>query len=52
MICNPFGKVVGELNEEEGILYQEIDFSEVEEVRNQIPVIKNRRNELYEVSEK
>ena len=52
LISNPYGKVIGSLDEKEGILYQEIDFNEVDEIRNQIPVIKNKRNDLYDVSEK
>eukprot|EP01080_Neovahlkampfia_damariscottae_P000441 gene441-6854_t len=52
LISDPLGKVIGSLDEKEDILYSEIDFNQIDEIRNQIPVIKNKRNDLYVVSEK
>jgi omega-amidase len=50
MISDPYGRVVSQLDEHEGILTQEIDMTLCDEIRGQIPVIKNRRDELYEVN--
>lgn len=47
MIISPWGEVVAELEQEEGILYGEIEQSELEIARNKIPSTKNRRGDIY-----
>lgn len=47
MVIDPWGEVVGELQEEEGLLSVEIDPLQVEEIRKKIPVFADRRPELY-----
>lgn len=49
MIVNPWGEVMGRLNDEEGYLLGEIDFEEVAHVRTQLPLIKHLRKDLYEL---
>ena len=40
-IVNPWGKVINKLDEKEGTIIQEIDFIEIEKIRNSIPIFKN-----------
>ncbi|MBQ6361308.1 MAG: carbon-nitrogen hydrolase family protein [Lachnospiraceae bacterium] len=46
---SPWGDVTGRLDEKEGILYQEPDLDLVNSIRAQLPIMKNRRTDLYEV---
>ncbi|WP_409199810.1 carbon-nitrogen hydrolase family protein [Methanobrevibacter sp. DSM 116169] len=49
LVVNPWGTVLCEADENEIILFQEIDLKEVDEIREQVPTLKNRRSDLYEV---
>lgn len=46
-IVNPWGEVIAKADEKETIVYSEIDIDFLEEVRDQIPVTKQRRNDVY-----
>lgn len=46
-IVTPWGEFLGKLDEKPGILVREIDRSYMEEVREQLPMLKQRRPELY-----
>ncbi|RWZ52309.1 carbon-nitrogen family hydrolase [Halobacillus fulvus] len=48
IVVDPWGTVVAEAGEEEEILYAEVDFSDVEAIREQIPIFQDRRPNLYE----
>jgi len=48
MIVDPWGQVLQELPEGEGVLVAEIDIEEAARRRGQIPVLELRRPELYE----
>ncbi|AOY76294.1 carbon-nitrogen hydrolase family protein [Clostridium formicaceticum] len=50
-IMNPFGEVVGAAEEGETIVYGEIDLNYVEKVRQELPLLKNRRKDLYTLTE-
>lgn len=50
MVIDPWGEVIAEGAEEETILFAEIDFDLVDEVRGRIPVFNDRRAQLYELS--
>lgn len=50
-ITDPWGAVKS-LKETEDILYDTLDFSKCEEVRNSIPVFVQRRKDIYETIEK
>jgi len=53
MVINPWGEIVNELTEEkEDFLIADINLSLVDEVRNKIPVFKDRRPEMYHLSNK
>ena len=47
MVIDPWGEILGELQEKEGLLSVEIDPLQVEEIRKKIPVFADRRPELY-----
>ena len=47
LVCDPWGNVLRELDEKPGVLIQEVDLRYADEIRNQIPILKNRRTDLY-----
>ncbi|XP_043277519.1 omega-amidase NIT2 [Venturia canescens] len=47
-LTSPWAQVLHDLDVEEGFVVADIDMSVVEEVRNQIPVFKQRRTDLYD----
>ncbi|MBD3918851.1 carbon-nitrogen family hydrolase [Paenibacillus sp. PR3] len=48
MVIDPWGEVIAESDDQEGILTAEIDFALVDEVRKRIPIFEDRRPKLYE----
>ena len=46
-IIDPWGRVIDEADEKEQIIYGDIALEYVESVRNQLPLLKHRREELY-----
>jgi len=48
-VASPWGDVCGKLDEKEGILYVEIDLDHLENVRSQIPILHQRRSDLYKI---
>lgn len=46
-ISDPWGNFVAHADEKECILYGEIDFDHVDDIRQQLPLLKHRREELY-----
>ena len=46
--CSPWGKVLARAGEQAEILFAEIDFSEIPEVRAQLPLLSARKTEIYE----
>ena len=49
---NPWGEVIGELSFDEELKIVEIDLDEISRIREEIPVLKNRRTDLYEINKK
>ena len=47
MVVDPWGKVVGELDEKPGTLICELDLSQIEAVRKAIPISKQQRSDVY-----
>lgn len=47
LAVNPWGNVLAQLDERPGILMVELDLTQVEEVREALPVWKQRREDLY-----
>ncbi|MFA5527393.1 MAG: carbon-nitrogen hydrolase family protein [Peptostreptococcales bacterium] len=48
-IIDPWGDVISQGDEKEGIITSEIDLDYVEEVRNQLPLLKHRRTDRYDL---
>lgn len=47
ILVSPWGEVLGELEEKEGILIRDIDLGRADEVRRQLPLLAARREEAY-----
>ena len=47
---SPWGDVVATTDEKEGIVIADLDLSKVEEVRKSIPILQQKRPDLYELS--
>lgn len=47
IIVSPWGKVLKQLSIEEGFIYTDIDLTEVDVVREQLPLLKHLRSEVY-----
>ena len=52
IICDPWGKVVMQMEEAEQICITEIDLSQVDKVRGELPFLVHRRDDLYELNYK
>lgn len=52
IVANPWGKVMAQAGEKEELIICEIDLDEIKKVREEIPVLKNKRKDLYEVIQK
>jgi len=50
LCVDPFAQVIAATEHAEDIIYADIDLENLEERRNQIPVTKQRRSELYQVT--
>lgn len=46
-IADPWGQFAAHTDETEGILFGEIDLGRVEKIRNELPLLKHRRPEIY-----
>lgn len=51
LIVDPWGSVINELGEEEGILLEEVDLERVQKIRQELPLIKHLRKDLYRLIE-
>uniref|UniRef100_A0A0A9X6T8 omega-amidase n=1 Tax=Lygus hesperus TaxID=30085 RepID=A0A0A9X6T8_LYGHE len=52
MLVDPWGKVLIQAEDQETVLYADVDLKSCEDIREQIPVSKQRRSDLYEVKSK
>lgn len=52
IITDPWGRVAAQLGSQEGHLLVDIDFTAVERVRRELPLLKHRRTDLYTLSER
>ncbi|MCD8022154.1 MAG: carbon-nitrogen hydrolase family protein [Lachnospiraceae bacterium] len=49
LAVNPWGDIIAQLDEHEGILYCDLDLQMTEEIRAQLPLLRARRTDLYEM---
>jgi omega-amidase len=52
MVCDPWGDIISQANSDETIVFAEIDLRQANNVRDELPLLKNRRTDLYELNEK
>ena len=51
LAVSPWGEVIARLGAEAGVLWADLDLERVEQVRGQLPLLKQRRTDLYELKE-
>ena len=49
ILVSPWGDIVDRLDEKEGIIIEDIDFCYINEVRESLPLLKHRREDLYKL---
>jgi len=52
MVVDPWGNVVAQAGVDEEIIYASIDKNYIQKLRNELPLLKNRREDVYELIEK
>ncbi|HMK54735.1 MAG TPA: carbon-nitrogen hydrolase family protein [Methanobacteriaceae archaeon] len=52
MVADPWGDVISEASTGEEIIYAEVDLSQLEKVRQEFPLLKNSRQDIYSVQYK
>lgn len=52
IITNPWGDILAEATEKEELIISEIDLDEIKKIREELPLLKNKREDLYEIIEK
>lgn len=51
-IVNPWGEIIDQADEKETILYGKVDMEYVEKIRRELPLLKHRRLDLYDIVDK
>jgi omega-amidase len=51
LIVDPWGKVLCEAGTAEEIIYATIDTSYIDKIRGELPILKNRRTDIYKLNE-
>ena len=46
---SPWGEIIDQMDEKPGTLIVDIDLDYVEKIRNEFPMLKHRRNDLYQI---
>ncbi|AGN17252.1 MULTISPECIES: carbon-nitrogen hydrolase family protein [Methanobrevibacter] len=52
LVASPWGDIISECGYEEELKIVDIDLDKIETVREEIPVLKNRRRDLYEINKR
>ncbi len=52
IIASPWGDVISQAETEEELIISEIDLSEIKKIREELPLLKNKREDLYEIIKK
>ena len=52
IVTNPWGEIMAEADEKESLIICEIDLDEIKRIREELPLLKNKREDLYEIIEK
>jgi omega-amidase len=51
MVVDPWGNIIAQAGEDEEIIYATIDKDYIYKVRNELPLLKNRRTDIYDLKE-
>lgn len=49
IVCNPWGKTIAEAKYDEKLIITEIDLKEIAKIREELPILDNRRLDIYEI---
>jgi predicted amidohydrolase len=49
MVCDPWGEIISKGTLEENIIYAELDKNRVDTIREELPLLKNRRTDIYQL---
>lgn len=52
IITNPWGEIIAEASEKEELIISEINLNEIKKIREELPLLKNKREDIYEIIEK
>jgi predicted amidohydrolase len=52
IIASPWGEIISQADENESLIIAEIDLCEIKKIREELPLLKNKREDLYEVKRK
>lgn len=52
IIANPWGEVIAQAGQKEELIISEINLDEIKKIREELPLLKNKREDLYEVIRK
>jgi len=50
MICDPWGSIVSRAGVNEEIIYAQIDLDTIDKVRTELPLLKHRREDIYNIN--
>ena len=50
IVTDPWGRVIDMLDEKKGILLAELDMDYEEQVREELPLLKSRRKDIYQLA--
>lgn len=51
MIVGPSGKVISSLDDKEGLIVADLDFTEVDDMRMSMPTYQQKRRDIYSMSQ-
>ena len=51
IIADPWGEVISQMDEKETVRITDIDLSRVREIREQLPLMRHRRTDMYTLRE-
>lgn len=52
IITSPWGEIITEASEKEELIISEIDLNEIKKIREELPLLKNKREDLYKIIKK
>ncbi|WP_407413361.1 carbon-nitrogen hydrolase family protein [Methanobrevibacter sp.] len=52
IITNPWGEIISQASEKEELIISEIDLDIIKKIREELPLLKNKREDLYEIKRK